>query len=153
METRSDIAQDDRHDERSACKSELDWHWHCREEDWNGSEQYTKCDADEGSEELWLVESLHRVTNERMELLNVVLVSHDGQSVAKLKDERWLGDELRAGTTHTRDGDIERLAELEVAETTSVELRVGDHESLRYELVVLCLVPLLLVHLVDASSE
>ena len=147
------LADEDGHDERTACETKLHGHGHVGDEDGQRAQHHTEGDAEEDGCEVGLLETLDGVAHEFGYLLYALGLAHHNDAVAQLEQQVGLGDEVDTGTADARDGDVEGLAQLEVAQALAVDGGVGDDEALGSEVVGLDSLPLGHVHVNARTDE
>ena len=93
------------------------------------------------------------VTHEFADLLYAVGFAHHDYSVAQLEQQVRVGHEVDARTSDARDGHVEGLAQLQVAQALAVDAGVGDDEALGREVVGLDGIPFGHVHVDTRTDE
>ena len=102
----TDTRQDNRHNQRAACQTQFQRHWHTRNGNRNRAEQDTEQNTDEHRQHLYLLQFFLRVTDYFNHRINRLCFAHQIEYVTKLQSHVARRHQFDTRTVQARNHDI-----------------------------------------------
>ena len=81
-----------------------------------------------------MVEAFDRVAQHGCHLVQIALATHDNDDIAHLQAQFVRCHEFDTGTDNARYGNVVVLADVQIADTSAIELRLGNHDASFFEI-------------------
>ena len=150
MEPGTEAAEQQRHDQRTTCQTQLNGLRHVQQR--NGTQQNTERDTDEDRHQIRLTEFFERITQYGGDLLDRILRTYDHHAIADLKLHSLIGNQIDTGTIDARNVDAVAGPQAKIGESLAVDLRLGNQNTTRNQLRIRR-IPLLLPHFDPITDE